>query len=178
MTCVAAIEEDGKVWICGDSAGVAGWSIQTRADKKVFKVKEYVFGFTSSFRMGQILNHVFEPPKYEGGNKERFLVRDFMPELQKVFSEQGYQRVSNEEKSAGTFLVGFDGELFKVEDDYQISKSMHPYQAVGCGQDIALGSLHTTRNWDLSPKERLNAALSAAEKFSAGVCSPFNIVSI
>ena len=38
MTCIAAIAEKGKVYIGGDSAGVAGLDLTIRADEKVFKI--------------------------------------------------------------------------------------------------------------------------------------------
>ena len=38
MTCIVGIADGAKVWIGGDSAGVAGWSLTVRADEKVFAV--------------------------------------------------------------------------------------------------------------------------------------------
>ena len=62
MTCIAAITEKGKVYMGGDSAGVSGYDITIRADEKVFKNGQCVFGFTSSFRMGQLLCYKFKVP--------------------------------------------------------------------------------------------------------------------
>jgi len=63
MTCIVGIQHDGRVYIGGDSAGVAGYSITSRADAKVFTVGPYVMGFTSSFRMGQLLRYGLKAPK-------------------------------------------------------------------------------------------------------------------
>ena len=66
MTCIVAWLEDEKICIGGDSAGVAVYNMQIRADEKVFKNGEMVFGFTSSFRMGQLLRFsLILPPKKE-----------------------------------------------------------------------------------------------------------------
>ena len=63
MTCIVGLEHKGKVYIGGDSAGVAGYSLSVRADQKVFINGNFIFGFTSSFRMGQILRFGFNPPR-------------------------------------------------------------------------------------------------------------------
>lgn len=80
MTAIAGVAEDGKVWIGGDSAGVGGLNLETRTDPKVFVNGDFLFGYTSSFRMGQILEHEFSPPKpYEGEQGMPFMVKLFIP---------------------------------------------------------------------------------------------------
>jgi hypothetical protein len=64
MTCIAGIAQGGKVYIGGDSAGVAGNSqLDVRTDRKVFLSGDFVMGFTTSFRMGQLIQYAFTPPK-------------------------------------------------------------------------------------------------------------------
>ena len=58
MTCIVAVTDGKKIVMGGDSAGVSGYSLTIRKDKKVFKRKdesgtEWLFGFTTSFRMGE-----------------------------------------------------------------------------------------------------------------------------
>ena len=53
MTAIAGLVHDGKVYIGGDSAGVAGMDLHLRSDPKVFTVGEFVIGYTTSFRMGR-----------------------------------------------------------------------------------------------------------------------------
>jgi len=43
MTCIVGIKTRKKVFIGGDSAGVAGSSICNRLDKKVFSNGEFIF---------------------------------------------------------------------------------------------------------------------------------------
>lgn len=52
MTCVVALKHDGRVYMGADSAGVGGYSLQIRNDPKIYRVKDLLFGFTTSFRMG------------------------------------------------------------------------------------------------------------------------------
>lgn len=60
MTCIVGWVEEGQVWIGGDSAGVAKLDLRVRKDEKVFVSGEYVMGFTSSFRMGQLLRYTLK----------------------------------------------------------------------------------------------------------------------
>jgi len=57
MTCIVGLidKESKKIYMGGDSAGVANYSLSVRKDPKVFKRYGFIFGFTSSFRMGQLL---------------------------------------------------------------------------------------------------------------------------
>jgi len=50
------------------------------------------------------------------------------------------------------------------------------YCAVGCGEDLALGSLHTTEGLNWTPADRIKRALEAAEKFSSMVQRPFHVL--
>lgn len=52
MTCIVGIVDNGKVYMGADSLGVGGLSKRVRKDPKLFRVGEFVFGYTSSFRMG------------------------------------------------------------------------------------------------------------------------------
>lgn len=178
MTAIAGIAQDGVVWIGGDSAGVGGYSLSVRTDPKVFLNGEFIFGYTSSFRMGQILEYDFTPPtpqESEGGMA--YMVRKFIPAVKSALKSGGYQTNESGEDRGGTFLVGWRGELYEIESDYQVARVVQNYHAVGCGDDLALGSLHTTAQYDLTPKERIKMALEAAEEFSAGVRGPFTILS-
>ncbi len=175
MTCIVGIVHKNKVYIGGDSAGVAGLDVIIRADSKVFTNKDFVFGFTSSFRMGQLLRYSFVPPAHkEHQDVYEYMVTKFVNQVRKCFHAGGYGKKNNEVESGGTFLVGYSGRLFSIQNDYQVAESSLPYDAVGCGQSYALGSLFATKLKE--PKARIRLALSAAEQFSGGVRGPFRIV--
>lgn len=174
MTCIVGVVHGGKVYMGGDSAGVGGWSMSLRSDEKVFINGEFIFGFTTSFRMGQILRYSFKPPKrHQEKSVMEFMVTDFIDSVREVLKNSGVARKDNEVESCGTFLVGYEGRLFKVFDDYQVSEVICGYDAAGCGEDIAFGSLFSTIG---DPEGRIKTALSAAEYHSAGVRGPFTIL--
>ena len=179
MTAIAGIVEGGKVWIGGDSAGVGGLSLQTRSDPKVFTNGEFIFGYTSSFRMGQLLQYEFSPPTpYEGENGMGYMVKRFIPSVKSCLDGGGYQTNKSGQDYGGTFLVGYRGELYEIECDYQVARVRQAFHACGCGTDLVLGSLHATENFELTPKDRIRMALDAAVEFSAGVRGPYTILSM
>lgn len=179
MTAIAGIIDDGKVYIGGDSAGVGGYSISTRSDPKVFVSGEFAFGYTTSFRMGQLIEHEFSAPKpFEGEVGIEYMVKRFIPSIKECFKKGGYQQTENGQDSGGTFLVGWRGSLYCVFDDYQVSRTIDGIQAIGCGKDLILGSLHTSECFEIDPEERIDMALDAACEFSAGVIGPYEIVCV
>ena len=178
MTAIAGVVDQGKVWIGGDSAGVGHLSIQVRTDPKVFKNGEFVIGYTSSFRMGQILEHHLQiPVPLEGQGGMSYMLKSFIPAVKACLKDHGFQKTVYGEDSGGTFLAGYRGELYYIEDDYQVGRIKDSYYACGCGRDLVLGSLYTTKTMDMSPTQRIELALNAAAEFSAGVRGPFNILS-
>lgn len=172
MTVITAIAQDGIVYMAADSAGVSGYSLIVRRDPKIYSVGSFLFGFTSSFRMGQLLGYKFDPPQHPADvSIERYMNTVFIDALRETLKAGGYARANNGEETAGTFIVGYRGRIFRVESDYQVGENVAPFDAVGCGAEIALGALHATA--DLRPEDRLKRAMQAAEMFSAGVRSPF-----
>ena len=178
MTCIIGLVEKGSVYIGGDSASVdSGFGLTIRADQKVFISGDFVMGFTSSFRMGQLLRYSLKPPIYHPDvDLTTYMVTDFINAVRDCLKLGGYARKEKEEETAGIFLVGFRGHLFKIESDYQVSISTQSFDACGCGQDIALGTMYA--NISLNPEDRIRQALEAAETFSAGIRRPFIIKSI
>lgn len=179
MTCIVAVAHEGRVVMGADSAGVdtGRYSLCVRADRKVFRNGDFVMGFTSSFRMGQLLAHALNPPKpREGVDLFAYMVTDFINAARDCLKLGGYATRQSEQEVGGEFIVGYRGRLFKIQSDYQVEESSHGFAACGCGDLIALGSLHGTPGAD--PKERVLLALRAAETFSAGVRQPFHIESI
>jgi len=179
MTCIVGFVDKGKVYIGGDSAGVSGFDLRIRQDDKVFVKKEMIFGFTSSFRMGQILRYILSIPDHDPRKDDYdYLCTDFVDALIQCFKEKGYLEIKDNNVSGGIFLVGYKGNLYRVESDFQVGKVRQKYDACGCGENYALGALRSMEGTEKNPIEIVEHALSVAEYFSAGVRAPFTVVSI
>jgi len=172
MTAIVGLTRRGSVFIGGDSAGLCGLSLSVRADAKVFRNGGYLFGFTSSFRMGQLIRYALSLPEPDG-DLDRFMVTKFVDGLRDCLKSGGWARKEEEQELGGTFLVGVRGRLFTVYDDYQVAKAADGYAAVGSGDSVALGALYATAGRGMRPRARIDLALRAAERFSAGVRGPF-----
>ena len=178
MTCIAGvIGKDKRVWIGADSAGVAGTSLRVRADEKVFCNGDFVFGFTTSFRMGQLLRYSLVIPPMGKISLQEFMHTVFVNAVRACLKRGGYTTISNNCEEGGKFLVGGKGKLFTIGSDFQIGETACGYNAVGCGGELAMGSLYTSLI-KLDPKRRILLALAAAEAFSSGVRRPFKIRSV
>lgn len=174
MTAIAALVHDGKVYMAGDSAGVSGFTLRQRGDAKVFVNGAMVMGFTTSFRMGQLLRWRFVAPHHpDGVDPERYMSTDFVDAVRGCLKSGGFAKRENEVEQGGNFLVGYRGQIWSVDSDYQVGTSRFPFDAVGCGDDLCMGSLYSTAEFELDPVVRLGMSLDAAEAFSSGVRSPF-----
>jgi len=176
MTCIVGLVEKGNVYIGGDSAGVAGLSVSIRADEKVFHNGPFIMGFTSSFRMGQLLRYRFSPPKQTVNQTDmEYMVTDFIDAVRLCFANGGFGTIADKsDNEGGTFLVGYNGSLYHIGSDFQVGRPMDQCDAVGCGNDIAKGSLFSTKG--KTPEARLKLALEAAANYSGGVAPPFTLV--
>jgi ATP-dependent protease HslVU (ClpYQ) peptidase subunit len=180
VTCIVSIKDPatGKVVMGGDSAGVGGFDISIRSDPKVFQNGAFLFGICGSFRMGQLLHHTFVPPAHpEDMDDYKFMVTEFVDAVRACFDRGGYLHTETGEDLGGTFLVAYNGNLYRVDDDFQVGIPAEGFVAVGCGDQIAHGALFATHTMaHLSAEARVEIALEAAAWFSAGVRPPFVIM--
>lgn len=184
MTCIVAIAQNGTVYMGSDHAASddkSGWII-ARKEPKCFKAGQYGIAFTDSFRMGQILQYNWNPPKYTptktNSGLDKFMRTKFIDSVKEAFRVNGYGSiVSGQEDVGGIFIVGVEGRIFTVDEDFHVGEAVVNYMAEGSGGMFALGSLHTTKN-QKNPKMRLKAALEAAAEFSMSVAPPFTYIQV
>jgi ATP-dependent protease HslVU (ClpYQ) peptidase subunit len=197
MTCVVGLEEHGRIYVGADSAGVSGTNLCVRADPKVFQTGPFLIGFTTSFRMGQLLQYrlspLVQPPGMEA---DEFMTTIFIDSVRRTLKEGGYARRKEEQEFAGAFLVGYRDRLYCVDSDYQVGRAIDGYTAIGCGAQLALGAIHALNTINaisdcqtcvqssireqslLPPEERIRIALQAAERWNAAVRAPFIVLAL
>lgn len=163
------------MYIGADSAAVSRERLRSRADPKAFRLGPYVLGFTTSFRMGDVLHYSFSPPEPPSRGLARFMATAFVDAARAAFKEAGVAANASGVESCGAFLVGVRGRLFTVESDYQVGAERAGFHAVGSGDQAALGALFATAG-TRDPRARLRTALAAAERFTSDVRRPWRIV--
>lgn len=177
MTCIVGFVEGDTVWMGGDSAGVAGLTLTVRADQKVFRNGPMLFGFTTSFRMGQLLRYALSVPDHDPRVAvDKYMTTTFVDAVRSCLKSNGWASAKDGNEQGGTFLVGYRGQLFYVGSDYQVGVPFDSFAAVGCGDDVARGALFASTH--LAGRERIDLALRAAERHSAGVRGPFHILEL
>jgi ATP-dependent protease HslVU (ClpYQ) peptidase subunit len=177
MTCIVALKHDGRVYMGADSAGVGGWyNKSNRMDPKVYRVGQMLVGFTTSFRMGQLLGYSLSLPHHHPDvTVEKYMATSFIDAVRSCLKTGGFAEMEKNQEKGGDFLVAYRARIFHIYSDYQVGEREEPYDACGCGFDLALGSLYTSSVFRLEPRSRVETALMAAAAFSAGVCPPFRI---
>jgi len=177
MTAIAAlVDEVGVIWMGGDSAGVTADTLRlsVRKDEKIFMNGPMLLGFSSSYRMGNLLHYTFILPQQpEGMPDDCYMNTLFIDAVRECFKNGGFTRIENEQESGGSFIIGYKNTLYEIDSDFQVAIPTDLFVAVGCGADLCLGSLYSTIGQP--PEDRIKIALNAAERFSAGVRQPFII---
>lgn len=174
MTCIVGIAQDGKVYIGADSGASAGYDKHITALHKVFRVEKFILGYTTSFRMGQILqHHLTVRPQYGDESDERYMVVAFIEAVRACLKEKGFATVNLNEERGGTFLVGYRGNLYEVNPDFQINHWMDGLGACGSGEEHALAVMKALHDWQ--PEDRILRALEIASELSVYVAAPFHI---
>lgn len=179
MTVILGYRNKNNVYIGADSQGSSGWDSRNRADPKVFKAHGILYGFTSSYRMGQILRfHSEEVSCFSrGGDVYKYVVTKLVPMWRRILGEHGFKSTDNSVEKGGTFIIGIDGHIFSIQDDFQVAQHEEDYCSVGCGFSYALGAMSILDTLDLTPEEKIKKAISSTINFSNGCGGKINIVS-
>jgi len=157
MTAIVGFTKDGIVYMAGDTLGSSEYT-----ESKVFKNGEFLIGYTSSFRFGQILEYEFCPPnRLEGLKDKEYIVKYFIKELRKCLEENKYTSQDSKGES-GICLLGYRGNLYKIQSDFSILQSAYGYDACGSGDLICLDALGILKDLDISPKDKVIKAIEIA----------------
>lgn len=188
MTCIVGLVDkpNQRVYVGGDSAGSNYHSISTRLDTKVFKIDGLIFGFTTSFRYGQILRHKMRVPTYEiGEHPDEYMYR-LVTEYLNVLTEEQWIRKDEPRPEGGHILIGwnrplrdgsFEPLLYNVQGDCAYGRVADGYDACGSGCSTAVGALFASKDMDMTPKDRVKQALNAASYHTPFVRAPYKILS-
>src|ERR1035437_7593240 len=183
MTCIVGYSLKGKVYIGGDSASVNvnTYGLTVRRDPKVFQNGVCIMGFTTSWRMGDLLRHALVvPERHPDEDIDKWMRTTFINAVRDCLKSGGYAEKEKEKEAGGSFLVGYAGRLFAVYDDYQVEESVDPYNAVGCGSDYAKGAMAAMIQLESvgDPEQMIRVALGIVERNCAGVRAPFTVVTL
>ncbi len=184
MTCIVGMAVGGKLYMGGDSctADVEGSMEKSiRKDAKVFETRDMLIGYSGSWRFGQIIRWIFDPPAQKTDQEDlEYLVTDWVAELKKTCNAEGYSKIeNNEETMESTALLGYKGKLYVLDGDWNIGEPAEDYAALGAGSAVAMGAMFATfkASKSMTPKARLEVALQAASEYIVGISPPYIFLS-
>lgn len=183
MTCIIGFADKDVTWLVGDSMSYTennnGYPCKA---SKVFKIKDkpILIGYTTSFRMGQLLE--FHPELFPDLHRDKqeydreYLVTKVIPNLLKLYKDSGWDIKAEEgERGGGTFLVGVPNHVYLVQSDFSVLEAISNYDACGCGIYSAKASVATAiKNGVTDIKEILKTAMEVTTQYSPGVQPPFH----
>lgn len=185
MTAIVAVTEGDRgpgatVYMAADTGSADGWMSMQMATPKVFRNGPTLIGCTSSWRFIDLVHHVLVVPSIDSSlgpdDTYRWMVREFMPELRKCLTENGWSEKKDNRDKSGVALVAVNGCTFWVGEDFDATMPATPYAAVGSGYLVALGALAATGlgGWTF-PEKRLGSVMEIVERHCATVRGPFAI---
>ncbi len=179
MTGIACLKVYGKTLMAGDSAAVDvnRHAISLAASPKVFQKDKCLIGYTSSFRMGYLLQHTLEIPPLRD-DLDYWANIDFIDSVRDCLRKGGYLRKDSDVECAGQFLLAVKDEIYNIDNDLQANRQLTPYAACGSGAESILGSLYTSQFMEVSPKKRIILALEASADVNITVRAPFHVLEL
>ena len=134
MTCIISwVDKKKGIVMAGDKLGSNGWTGGRVKDPKVFYCgddDEFMVGYCGSFRMGQLLKNVWEPPpRIVGDTTDKYIYISVVDSIKQLFEENNF----GTKDKGGTFILGYEGRVFRVQDDFSFLEHETGIESVGSG---------------------------------------------
>lgn len=182
MTCVVGmIDTENKVqYLASDSLYSDGSRAAVGRVEKVFQTGPYLIGFCGSPRAIQLLRYNTKlpaPPK-DPAQLLGFMASKFINHVRSLFNASGLVLKGDgvmEQLGDMQLMVVVRGHIYVIWPDMQVEETVENYNALGSGEDLALGSLYSTEGED--PESRIRMAIAAAAHHCESVGGPVNLIS-
>lgn len=162
MTCIVAyIDGNGVGHMAADSAGtdVGQHTRSENVHPKIFKNGDFLIGYTTSFRMGQILQYGFSPPAHpEKMDDYAYIVTEVVPAIRNAFVEGHYKK--EDALTGGSFILIYKKKLFTIQDDYAVFETPSNFSSVGSGGTQAIAAFEAMKQYNLIDKKSVKLWLT------------------
>ncbi len=177
MTIIAALRQDGKVYVGADRQWTSHYH-QTNEHGKLTKLGNAVIGITGIGAYKSILEFAAIQDQFKDYQfTDRISVTLFAIEFYKWVRECFFLGASDTDNLPDlntTFLICTSKKIFAMYGHLGIMEYAH-YFADGCGREYAYGSVFSSSG---DPKARLKIALQAAGSMSTGCGAPYDIIEV
>lgn len=183
MTTIVGLVHAGRVHMGGDSCVTEGDCVWMQGQPKVFAIEPVLFGIYGGAPFESALRTVTwqRPPGGEAWLREELPAR-VREVVEALVPEDGDDEDRDDRRGSGA-LVGYQGKLWALEASGALCPYAGTWAAVGNGSAPARAVLRYTASrrvqhlLQLTPRDRLAAALDAAEALTNGTRRPFKYVS-
>lgn len=175
MTCIVAMVENGVVHMAGDKCGSNGYTKRIVGKPKIFINKNFIIGYTTSFRMGQLLEFTWCPPEQLNSQSDNvYIYKTVVDSMKQLLKKDGFATDTN----GGSFLFGYKGKLYEMQDDFSIFEQQ--IASVGCGYVEAQSVIYVLNkiNYDGSIQDKLQLAIEASSMIKPGVSSEYDYLKL
>lgn len=194
MTVIVAMKAKGSVYMGCDSMFLNLETYQNlkRSQSKLMVKDEFIIGLTTAngCRVFQTLKFKLKLPTTKKVKTEdllEYMTVTFCRSLHKLLHAENMLVEDPDKKnteaepclSPAVLLVGIRDKIFQVGEDFDVAEIDMPFSCIGSGADYSLGSLEATTQLvpkQMDPEHHILYALKTAEKYTAGVKGPFQLV--
>lgn len=185
MTCIAAIEDNGSVWMAGDRASSNGNLLTVGYNPKIFTRNvdiisgdKIMIGVAGSHRMHDLLLHELKIPKKEECDSDDYYIKIKLIKSIREVSEKHVIVKKDEPDGVSHALVGYNGKIYTIYSDYQANRNSNGMSAIGCGYMYAFGAMQSLKDEGSSYDYIVKKAVLAACKFDPGVREPVDVMKL
>lgn len=162
MTCIVGVRSHSGVLLAADSQWSEVNIAKQARDPKVVELSDLVsIGYCGSGRLGQILTYhvgISDPPL--GADEHEWAVVEFVDALRGALEECGHLRIESDGDRANlesmgdsNFLLAVRGRLFSVYEDFEVLEHDYVFDAVGSGEEVAVGAMQAKLPEGTNPTE-------------------------
>ncbi|MPL61810.1 hypothetical protein SDC9_07399 [bioreactor metagenome] len=199
MTVVVAIKDKtNNDIIIGSDTMVTGGNLKYEMDEPKFFIVEIPHGTLPNSEKTKIIvgeagrvsileyiRRVFKPPVWNRKTQDfnTYMLDKFFPNFKDLLKKKSY--VGKNEKDNGSIdifshlLIIHENEFYTMWEDLGFCRETGDFFAIGSGKQVALGSLHSTKEFIYdNPKARVEKAILAAGELTTYVNTDIHISSV
>lgn len=152
MTAIVGVVSESGALLAADSQATGANSIRMLRESKTFQFTETIaVACCGSGRFGQLVttwldDYLEEPYPPLGADEEVWAKRVFIPALVACLDEHGFLHRYEEDSSIGIgesgYLLAIRNRVFRGEADFSIDEPEYAFEAMGSGEEAAMGAMH------------------------------------
>jgi ATP-dependent protease HslVU (ClpYQ) peptidase subunit len=178
MTCIVAFrDEKENIIIAGDKMGSDSYSKMIVKEPKVFINGDFAIGYTDSFRMGQLLKHVWVPPERKMEQEtDNYLYADVTKSLRGLFKDNGFGDDDNNE--FGAFIMVYEDRILEMQGEMSLLEHETDIVSVGAGCYHATAALQVLLEYDSEVEEVLDKTFEVVAYNIVSVSQEYDLITV